>query len=134
MSLARAVYSNNDIFLLDDPISALDADVRKKIINNVVIGSLRDKTRILVTHAIDFINLADRILIMKEGAIDAHGTYEELIENPMLVKLMEINKINNNIDTAEEGMDGPSASFISGNNINISDRNTMLSTMVETEE
>lgn len=33
ISLARAVYSNHDIFLMDDPISALDADVRKKVMN-----------------------------------------------------------------------------------------------------
>jgi ABC-type proline/glycine betaine transport system ATPase subunit len=49
------VYSDRDIFLMDDPISALDANVRKKIINNVILDRLAYKTRIMVTHAIDFI-------------------------------------------------------------------------------
>jgi len=57
--------------LLDDPISALDAHVRKNIMNNVLNGMLKDKTRILVTHAIDFIHMADRIVIMDSGRIAA---------------------------------------------------------------
>ena len=53
------MYSNKDLLLLDDPISALDANVKKKIFKDVIMGELRDKTRILVTHAIDFLHLAD---------------------------------------------------------------------------
>ena len=52
LGLARAVYADKDIYLMDDPISALDAHVRKQIINNVYFGVLKDRTRILVTHAI----------------------------------------------------------------------------------
>jgi ABC-type bacteriocin/lantibiotic exporter with double-glycine peptidase domain len=65
VSLARAVYTDNDIFLLDDPISALDANVRKAIFKEVFQGLLKDKTRILATHAVDFLHLADKILVMK---------------------------------------------------------------------
>ena len=75
VSLARAVYADKDIYLMDDPISALDASVRKKIINNVVLGHLKDKTRILITHAIDFIHLADRVFIMKDGRIVNQGSF-----------------------------------------------------------
>ena len=57
--MARAVYSDKDIYLMDDPISALDASVRKLIIENVILGKLKNKTRILVTHAIDFVHFAD---------------------------------------------------------------------------
>ena len=67
MSLARAVYSDADIVMMDDPISALDANVRKKIFKYVFQGMLRYKTRILVTHAIDFLHLADRLIVIKEG-------------------------------------------------------------------
>ena len=69
------MYSNRDIFLMDDPISALDANVRKKIFQNVFLGHLRNKTRILVTHAIDFIHQADKIVIMDQGKIVAQGSY-----------------------------------------------------------
>jgi len=69
LGLARSVYQEKDIYLLDDPISALDAHVRKNIINNVIGGVLKNKTRILVTHAIDFIHLADHIVIMDQGRI-----------------------------------------------------------------
>jgi ABC-type bacteriocin/lantibiotic exporter with double-glycine peptidase domain len=84
VSLARAVYSDREIFLMDDPISALDANVRKKIFMNVILGHLGQKTRVLVTHAIDFIHLADRILIMDKGRIAANGTYEEVKDSPIL--------------------------------------------------
>lgn len=61
---------------MDDPISALDANVRKSIFANVIMGIFSNKTRILVTHAVDFLNLSDRIMIMKKGEIVAFGTYE----------------------------------------------------------
>ena len=54
---------------MDDPISALDATVKKKIFEEVFMGELKNKTRILVTHAVDFIHLVDRILVIKEGKI-----------------------------------------------------------------
>jgi ATP-binding cassette subfamily C (CFTR/MRP) protein 1 len=75
VSLARAIYSDRDVFIMDDPISALDANVRQKIIFNVILGHLKDRTRILVTHAIDFIHLADRIIIMEKGRIREEGSF-----------------------------------------------------------
>ena len=63
---------------MDDPISALDAGVRKQVFTNVFQGILKGKTKILATHAIDFVHLADRIVVMKEGRIDACGTYAEI--------------------------------------------------------
>ena len=64
--------------MMDDPISALDANVRKKIFKKVFQGLLKDKTRVLVTHAIEFLHLTDRILVLKDGKIQAQGTFEEL--------------------------------------------------------
>ena len=69
MSLARAVYQEADVVLMDDPISALDANVRKAIFKEVIQKILKDKTRILVTHAVDFVHLADKIVIMDKGRI-----------------------------------------------------------------
>ena len=56
---------------MDDPISALDANVKKKIFNHVFKDLLKDKTWILVTHAIDFLEHVDRIIIMQKGWIVA---------------------------------------------------------------
>jgi ABC-type multidrug transport system fused ATPase/permease subunit len=98
VSLARAVYADKDIYLMDDPISALDACVRRKIIDNLIMGQLKNKTRILITHAIDFIHLADRIFIMKDGRIVEQGTYDSLKNTEILSDILKINEINNDID------------------------------------
>jgi ABC-type bacteriocin/lantibiotic exporter with double-glycine peptidase domain len=69
ISLARAIYADREMVLLDDPISALDANVKKKIFENVLLDHLKEKTIILVTHAIDFLHLVDRIVVFNEGEI-----------------------------------------------------------------
>lgn len=94
LGLARAVYQDRDIYLLDDPISALDVKVRKNIINNVINGMLKGKTTILVTHAIDFLHMADKVIIMDEGKINAFGHFNDIQENELLKELLETNKIN----------------------------------------
>ena len=55
---------------------------------------LKKKTRILVTHAIDFLHLSDRIIVLKEGKIQAFGTFEELEDDPHMKGVLEINKKN----------------------------------------
>jgi len=67
IALARAVYKQPDILIMDDPISALDAHVRKAVFEQVFVGIMKQKTRILVTHSVDLINLADHVVIMKGG-------------------------------------------------------------------
>lgn len=94
VSLARAVYADSDIILMDDPISALDANVRKKIFSQVFQGMLKQKTRILVTHAIDFLHFTDRIVVLNDGKIQAFGTFEELQGDPHLQTVLKINKRN----------------------------------------
>ena len=54
LSLARALYSNRSIYLMDDPVSALDANVKKSILNDVFLGMLKEKTILLATHALEF--------------------------------------------------------------------------------
>lgn len=98
LSLARAVYADKDIYLMDDPISALDAHVRKQIFKRVFRDMLRNKTRILVTHAIDFMHLADRVVVMKEGEIKVQGTYEEVLENEIVKEIVKVhNKHKENL-------------------------------------
>ena len=69
VALARAIYNRPDILLMDDPISALDAHVREAVFKEVIVGLMRDKTRILATHAVEVLPLADEIIIMKDGCI-----------------------------------------------------------------
>jgi ABC-type multidrug transport system ATPase subunit len=63
---------------MDDPVSALDANVKKRIFSKVFNGDLANKTRILVTHAVDFLEHVDRIIVMEGGKVKAFGTYNEL--------------------------------------------------------
>ena len=94
VSLARAVYKQPDVIVMDDPISALDANTRKSIFEDVFQGLLKDKTRILVTHAVDFVHLADKIVIMDKGKIIAQGSYNELKSHPYIVKIKGIHDSN----------------------------------------
>uniref|UniRef100_A0A6Q2Z142 ABC-type glutathione-S-conjugate transporter n=1 Tax=Esox lucius TaxID=8010 RepID=A0A6Q2Z142_ESOLU len=81
VSLARAVYRKADIYLLDDPLSAVDAHVGQHIFDKVIgpKGVLRDKTRVLVTHGMSFLPQADLILVLVEGEITESGSYQELL-------------------------------------------------------
>ncbi|XP_041342567.1 ATP-binding cassette sub-family C member 3 [Pyrgilauda ruficollis] len=81
VSLARAVYSSSDIFLLDDPLSAVDSHVAKHIFDKVIgpNGVLKGKTRILVTHGISFLPQVDHIIVLVDGKISEMGSYQELL-------------------------------------------------------
>ncbi|KAK3094333.1 hypothetical protein FSP39_000405 [Pinctada imbricata] len=82
ISLARAVYHNCDVYLLDDPLSAVDSHVGKDLFKNVIgnNGLLKNKTRILVTHGIHWLPMVDMIIVMDNGRIRETGTYEELLQ------------------------------------------------------
>uniref|UniRef100_A0A8B9SE88 Canalicular multispecific organic anion transporter 1 n=1 Tax=Apteryx owenii TaxID=8824 RepID=A0A8B9SE88_APTOW len=83
VSLARAVYNNADIYLLDDPLSAVDAHVGKYLFDHVLgpKGLLQKKTRILVTHSISFLSQVDNIVVLVAGAVSEHGSYSTLLAN-----------------------------------------------------
>lgn len=81
VSIARAVYANRDVYLLDDPLSAVDEHVGKAIFDNCVAGELDGKTRVLVTHQLQFLHQADQIIVLKDGRIAEMGSYADLMQD-----------------------------------------------------
>ncbi|XP_067407154.1 multidrug resistance-associated protein 1 isoform X1 [Emydura macquarii macquarii] len=82
VSLARAVYCNTDVYLFDDPLSAVDAHVGKHIFDKVIgpKGILKKQTRVLVTHGVSYLSLMDTIIVMTDGKISEMGSYQELLK------------------------------------------------------
>ncbi|XP_026210427.1 canalicular multispecific organic anion transporter 1 [Anabas testudineus] len=80
VSLARAAYSQSDIYLLDDPLSAVDSHVGKHLFDKVIgpNGLLKDKTRILVTHGVSFLPYVDEIVVLVNGKVSEIGSYNSL--------------------------------------------------------
>lgn len=125
VSLARAVYANKDIILMDDPISALDSNVKKSIFKNLFLDELKGKTRILVTHAVEFLEKVDRIIIMEKGRIKYNATYDDLqhseeiqhiVETLSKVSVKEEDEEKKQIEELKEQVKeqkGPRKSFIS---------------------
>ncbi|XP_031208632.1 canalicular multispecific organic anion transporter 2 [Mastomys coucha] len=83
VSLARAVYSDANIFLLDDPLSAVDSHVAKHIFDQVIgpEGVLAGKTRVLVTHGISFLPQTDFIIVLADGQVSEMGHYSALLQH-----------------------------------------------------
>uniref|UniRef100_A0A4W3IBQ5 Multidrug resistance-associated protein 4 n=1 Tax=Callorhinchus milii TaxID=7868 RepID=A0A4W3IBQ5_CALMI len=81
VNLARAVYQDADIYLLDDPLSAVDAEVGRHLFEQCITGILQNKPRILVTHQLQYLSAATHILIIKEGKVVQKGTFTELLKS-----------------------------------------------------
>ncbi|XP_057789529.1 ABC transporter C family member 12-like [Salvia miltiorrhiza] len=90
VSMARAVYSDSDIYIFYDSLSSLDANVARHVFNNCIKEALGGKTRVLVTNQLHFLPQVDRIILVSEGMVKEEGTFEELSEHGVLFKkLME---------------------------------------------
>ncbi|KAJ0081449.1 hypothetical protein Patl1_11238 [Pistacia atlantica] len=90
VSMARAVYSNSDVYVFDDPLSALDVHVGHQVFNSCIKEELRGKTRILVTNQLHFLPQVDRIILVSEDMIKEEGMFEELSKHGQLFQnLME---------------------------------------------
>lgn len=81
INLARAVYKDADIYLLDDPLSAVDAHVGKQLFEDCITGYLKRKTVILITHQLQYLKEVDHILLLEDGIKKAEGTFRELQES-----------------------------------------------------
>ena len=84
IALARACYARADVYLLDDPLSAVDAHVGRHIFDNVIgpNGILKNKARILCTNAVNFLPNTNQIIMLRRGIILERGTYQDAMGNP----------------------------------------------------
>uniref|UniRef100_A0A8B9CNP0 ATP-binding cassette sub-family C member 10 n=1 Tax=Anser brachyrhynchus TaxID=132585 RepID=A0A8B9CNP0_9AVES len=79
IALARAVYQEKELYLLDDPLAAVDADVANHLMRKCILGVLQHKTRILCTHRTEFLEKADALLLMDNGRIVETGTPADIL-------------------------------------------------------
>ncbi|KNC99986.1 uncharacterized protein SPPG_05362 [Spizellomyces punctatus DAOM BR117] len=91
VALARAVYRDADIYLLDDPIAALDAHVSKEVFEKTICGALRGKTVLLATHQLHLLPEVDHIIVLEHGRIVQAGTFPNLMsdKNGLLAQMMK---------------------------------------------
>ncbi|XP_074357692.1 ABC transporter C family member 2-like [Apium graveolens] len=106
VSMARAVYSDSDVYIFDDPLSALDAHVARQVFEKCIKEELRGKTRVLVTNQLHFLSQVDRVILVHEGKVKEEGTFEELSNNGQLFqKLMEnAGKLEEYVEDNEKGL------------------------------
>ncbi|NXD78404.1 MRP7 protein, partial [Halcyon senegalensis] len=79
LALARAVYQEKELYLLDDPLAAVDADVANHLMQKCILGVLKHKTRILCTHRMEFLKKADALLLIDSGRIVKTGTPADIL-------------------------------------------------------
>ncbi|KAJ8716036.1 hypothetical protein PYW08_013321 [Mythimna loreyi] len=91
IGLARACYRQADIYLLDDPLSAVDTHVGKHIVSECVTGLLDKSTRILVTHQLHHLKNADKVVILRHGAVEIQGSFDEVSQTPLFSELLQDN-------------------------------------------
>ncbi|KAK2171195.1 hypothetical protein NP493_1094g03011 [Ridgeia piscesae] len=112
VSLARAVYQDCRVYLLDDPLSAVDAHVGRHIFDQVVgpNGLLKRKTRLLVTHSVAYLQQMDTIVVLKNGEISEMGTFQELLLHGAafaeFTPLLEVEKGNERLTEHEQVLSG----------------------------
>ncbi|XP_011609187.2 multidrug resistance-associated protein 5 isoform X2 [Takifugu rubripes] len=79
LSLARALYSERPILLLDDPLSAVDACVGSQVFHKAIMGVAKGRTILFVTHQLQYLSECDQIILMKDGQIAECGTHDQLM-------------------------------------------------------
>ncbi|XP_007244903.3 ATP-binding cassette sub-family C member 12 isoform X2 [Astyanax mexicanus] len=112
VSVARAVYSNRDIFLLDDPLSAVDAHVGKHIFEECIKKELKGKSVILVTHQLQYLEFCDEVLLLEGGEIKEAGTHRALMKvkgrYAHLINNYQLEQSNKKEETPTNPPDSPS--------------------------
>ncbi|KAK7284652.1 hypothetical protein RJT34_19402 [Clitoria ternatea] len=106
IQLARAVYQDCDVYLLDDVFSAVDAHTGTELFKECVRGALKGKTTILVTHQVDFLRNVDLIVVMRDGMIVQSGKYNKLLDSGMEFKAL-VTAHETSMELVEQGVASP---------------------------
>jgi ABC-type multidrug transport system fused ATPase/permease subunit len=88
LALARGVLFPSEIILLDNPCSSIDQDTENTIYKNLIFGHWREKTRVVATNRLKFLDRFDRIILLEDGVIKLNGSYKELKDHPSLIELI----------------------------------------------
>ena len=103
LNIARAIYFDSDIVLMDDPLSAVDAHVGRHIFDHAICGLLKNKCRVLATHQLHVLNRCDKIIWMQEGRIETIDTFDNLFrDNEDFQKLMASTAQEEKVEKEEE--------------------------------
>mmetsp|Transcript_11549 Transcript_11549/g.40382 ORF Transcript_11549/g.40382 Transcript_11549/m.40382 type:complete len:1626 (-) Transcript_11549:176-5053(-) len=123
IALARAMYADTDIYIFDDPLSALDAEVGNAVFTQVITGKLRDKTRLFVTNQLHLLRDCDRIVVLKQeedgsAAISEIGTLDELLASGLdfaaLIESFSGEKARDPAEATTDAADGGAAAADGG--------------------
>ena len=102
INLARAVYRQAAIYLLDDPLSAVDAHVGRHLFDQCIKGFLKDKIVVLVTHQLQYLQNADQIVLLEHGKVEAVGTYESLRDSGLDFAKLLVNEEEEEVDATDQ--------------------------------
>lgn len=102
LNIARAIYFNAELVLMDDPLSAVDAHVGRHIMDKAICGLLKDRCRILATHQLHVLSRCDRIVVMDKGRIHAVDTFDNLMrDDEVFQRLMSTSRQEDSEDSEE---------------------------------
>ena len=104
LNIARAVYNEADIYLFDDPFSALDAFVGKNIFDNVIKKYLKGKTILVITHALQYLPMMDYVIKMNEGKIEYYGNVKDAENQKFYEEFVNANKSQNFMESIDNYM------------------------------
>ncbi|KAF9566218.1 hypothetical protein EC968_003800 [Mortierella alpina] len=86
VSLARAAYRDSDVYILDDPLSAVDPKVGRALFDNCINGLLKNKARVLVTHQLQYIKDCENVIVIEQGEITHKGSVEQVMKEEVELK------------------------------------------------
>ena len=126
VSVARAAYSDADMILFDDPLSALDPEVAKQLFMDCIVDFLRGKTRVLVTNQIQFLSSCDTVVALRKGEMIEKGKYDDLMadERSEVNRLLAKSSIGKS--KKEVKKEGPNADAVPRRSTVIKERKSLL--------